>query len=199
MSPTGCDTSSAPFGDLAAGAEEAAQILVPGWYAGREADGAWAEGRYGSYAGGIALGTGEMVLAVLTAGESATYLAGERAVAAAAARELRRQAAKEAERYLAPGVGAATRGQFFRGAWIQRDLFNNLQRLVGKADFNKFIAALNKGLVGPTGESGIKILAEPVRGFTHELKIGGSAQRLLGRINENGVLVFEELIRGGLH
>jgi hypothetical protein len=58
---------------------------------------------------------------------------------------------------------------------------------------------LKKGVVGPTGESGIKALHTPVNGYTHELKISGSAQRLLGRVDENGVLVFDKLVRGGLH
>ena len=63
----------------------------------------------------------------------------------------------------------------------------------------KFIAALDKGIVGPVGESGIKILATPVGKFTHELKIGGSAQRLLGYINEDSILIFDKFVRGGLH
>lgn len=33
----------------------------------------------------------------------------------------------------------------------------------------------------------------------HELKIGGSGQRLLGKIDENAVLVFDKFVRGGLH
>lgn len=101
--------------------------------------------------------------------------------------------------YLNPGIGAAARGQIFNHAWIKHDLFNELQGLVGKSDFNKFVAALKKGVVGPTGESGIKIFANPVGKYTHELKIGGSAQRLLGYIDENGVLMFDKFVRGGLH
>ncbi|GIW97582.1 MAG: hypothetical protein KatS3mg111_0915 [Pirellulaceae bacterium] len=101
--------------------------------------------------------------------------------------------------YLSPGVGGAARGQVFKHAWIKHDLYNKLRGLVGKADFNKFLAALKKGVVGPMGESGIKILANPVGKYTHELKIGGSAQRLLGYIDENGVLIFDKFVRGGLH
>ncbi|MEM1060467.1 MAG: hypothetical protein AAGK14_14730, partial [Verrucomicrobiota bacterium] len=102
-------------------------------------------------------------------------------------------------RYVHPGPGAAAKGEIFSHAWIKRDLFKELPKLVGKADANKFKAALKKGVVGPTGQSGVKILREPVNGLTHELKIGGSAQRILGRIDENGVLVFDKFIRGGLH
>ncbi len=83
-------------------------------------------------------------------------------------------------------------------AWMQKDLFRQLQRLVGEADAKKFVAALKKGIVAPQGQSGIKILDSPVRGYTHELKIGGSGHRLLGRI-EDGVLVFFEFVRGGKH
>ncbi|NER32858.1 MAG: hypothetical protein F6J93_02055 [Oscillatoria sp. SIO1A7] len=67
------------------------------------------------------------------------------------------------------------------------------------ADFKKFKAALKKGLVPPVGSSGIKKLNPSVGGYTHELKIGGSAQRLLGKIDDNGVLVFDKFVRGGLH
>lgn len=103
------------------------------------------------------------------------------------------------QEYLAPGIGAATRGELFKHACIKHDLYNQLQGLVGKADFNKFLAAVKKGVVGPTGESGIKIFGNPVGKYTHELKIGGSAQRLLGYINEDGVLIFDKFVRGGLH
>ena len=83
-------------------------------------------------------------------------------------------------------------------AWIQRELYKELPKLVGQADSRKLVAALKKGLVGPINQTRIKILNPPVRGFTHELKIGGSAQRLLGKV-ENGVITFSELIRVGLH
>jgi hypothetical protein len=82
---------------------------------------------------------------------------------------------------------------------IKHDLYNQLNGLVGKADMNKFLAALKKGIVGPTGESGIKIFNTPIGKYTHELKIGGSAQRLLGYIDENGVLIFDKFVRRGLH
>jgi hypothetical protein len=94
---------------------------------------------------------------------------------------------------------AATISGGFRHAWIKRDLFRELSQLVGEADFKKFVAALDKGIVPPDGRSGIKILNEVVNGYTHELKIGGSAQRLLGRIDEYGVLVFDKFVRGGVH
>jgi RHS repeat-associated protein len=83
-------------------------------------------------------------------------------------------------------------------AWIKRDLYRKLPVLVGAADAKKFAAALKKGIVGPVGESGIKVLSPAVGKFTHELKIGGSAQRLAGYV-ENGVIVFVEHIRGGYH
>lgn len=87
----------------------------------------------------------------------------------------------------------------FSHPWIKHDLFNQLQTLVGKGDFQKFLSALKKGIVGPKNESGIKVLQQAFGKYTHELKIGGSAQRLLGYINEQGVLVFDKFVRGGLH
>jgi hypothetical protein len=101
--------------------------------------------------------------------------------------------------YLTPGIGSSVPGQSFTHGWIKHDLYNQLNGLVGKADMNKFLAALKKGIVGPTGESGIKIFSSPVGKYTHELKIGGSAQRVLGYIDENGVLIFDKFVRGGLH
>lgn len=68
----------------------------------------------------------------------------------------------------------------------------------GLLDTKKFRAALNKGIVGPTGESGIKQLNPPVKEYTHELKIGGSANRLLGYLDPDGIL-FCKFKRGGLH
>ncbi|MFH1024680.1 MAG: RHS repeat-associated core domain-containing protein [Planctomycetota bacterium] len=106
---------------------------------------------------------------------------------------------ESAKRFLPVGPGAATRGELFSHPWIQRDLFKDLPKRVGKGDFNKFKSALKKGIVGPTGESGIKILRDSVGKYTHELKIGGSAQRLVGYIDENEVLVFDKFMRGGLH
>jgi hypothetical protein len=99
------------------------------------------------------------------------------------------------------GIGPAVAGVGggFSHAWIKRSLFSKLKSLVGEADFNKFIAALKKGIVPPTGHSGIKVLKDPIGKYTHELKIGGSAQRILGYIDENGVLVFDEFRRGGMH
>jgi len=61
-------------------------------------------------------------------------------------------------------------------AWIQRELYKELPRLVGEADSHKFVTALKKGLVGPINQAGIKKLNPAVRGFTHELKIGGSGE-----------------------
>jgi hypothetical protein len=96
------------------------------------------------------------------------------------------------------GEGQVAR-QGFSHAWIARALFRDLPKLVGEADLKKFIAALGKGIVGPKGESGVKVLAAPEGKYTHELKIGRSAQRLLGYIDEHGVLVFDKFVRGGFH
>ena len=52
--------------------------------------------------------------------------------------------------YLNPGIGSAARGQIFNHAWIKHDLYNELRGLVGKADFNKFLAALEQEKVSDT-------------------------------------------------
>jgi RHS repeat-associated protein len=71
--------------DTARGAVEfAAGVFVPGWVASGEAAAAFSEGRYGSYAGWTVLGAGEMLLAVVTAGESAAVIGTARVAKAAA-------------------------------------------------------------------------------------------------------------------
>jgi RHS repeat-associated protein len=92
------------------------------------------------------------------------------------------------------GLSACT-----RKPWIKRELYRQLPTLVGAADTKKFIAALRKGIVGPVGESGVKILTPAWGKYTHELKIGASAQRLLGCISESGQIIFDKFLRGGLH
>ena len=73
------------------------------------------------------------------------------------------------------------------GGWIAKDVFSTLKQDVGQETFEKFIEALQKGIVGPTGKAGIKALKGNI-GFTHELKIKGSSARILGNVEEwNGV------------
>ncbi len=82
------------------------------------------------------------------------------------------------------------------GGWITKDVFSTLEQKVGKADIRKFVAALKKGVVGPRGESGIKRLGRPVGDFTHELKIGGSGNRILGKLGQwkgQAMYIFSEL------
>ena len=83
--------------------------------------------------------------------------------------------------------------------WIAKDLFSRLERLAGGENPRKFVEALQRGIVGPTGESGIKVLRHPAGRYTHELKIVGTAQRLLGYVDEHGQIIFDRFERGGLH
>jgi RHS repeat-associated protein len=111
--------------------------------------------------------------------------------------------ADDAGRYISP-VGAAVRGQFFpKGAWIERKTFEKLATEAGSVNKTKFITALKKsieqGTVAPINQQGIKVLAQPYKGYTHELKINGSAARILGKFDENGVLIFDEFLPKGLH
>lgn len=85
------------------------------------------------------------------------------------------------------------------GTWIKRDLYGELNGLVGRADKAKFAAALKKGLVGPHNQSGVKMLSPLYNGYKYELKISGSSQRLLGNINDKGILLFDKFVAGGLH
>jgi len=106
----------------------------------------------------------------------------------------------DASQYVAPGVGALLRNaQTPKGVWIARETFQALETVAGKAAKKKFISALHKGIVGPTNQQGIKILRAPVNGYTHELKINGSAARILGKFDANGVLIFDNFLPRGLH
>jgi hypothetical protein len=59
--------------------------------------------------------------------------------------------------------------------------------------------SIEQGTVGPKNEQGIKVLVAPVNGYTHERKINGSAARILGKFEENGVLIFDRFFPEGLH
>lgn len=64
---------------------------------------------------------------------------------------------------------------------------------------NKFLAALSNGYArGVRNANGIKILKSEVNQMTHELKIKGSAARLLGQ-EINGIIVFSKYSARGLH
>jgi len=84
--------------------------------------------------------------------------------------------------------------------WIKRSVYQELQKLAGLASANKFAAALENGIVGPVGKSGIKLL-DPIvdKIYTHELKIGGSAARILGHMTHEGYLLFDKFLPRGLH
>ncbi|WP_416309800.1 RHS repeat domain-containing protein [Spirulina sp. 06S082] len=108
--------------------------------------------------------------------------------------------ADDSLRYLSPGPGAATKGSIFKGVWIKRSTFQSLERRAGTGAKKKFIQALRNGLVdSKKNKQGIKILAKAHNGYTHELKINNSAGRILGKINEHGILVFDEFLPQGLH
>ncbi len=90
-------------------------------------------------------------------------------------------------------------GMTVKGAKIATGILAKLIQKVGKGDAKKFEKAVEKGIVGPNNQSGIKILSRPEGKYTHELKIGGSAQRLLGYVDESGQIIFDFIKRGGLH
>jgi hypothetical protein len=83
----------------------------------------------------------------------------------------------------------------FKHGWIKRSLFKDLRATAGPQNLDAFKRAIKNGLVGPTGQSGIKHIEGPL----FELKIGGSAMRLLGLRNSEGIVVFTKFVREGLH
>ena len=83
--------------------------------------------------------------------------------------------------------------------WIKRSVFDSLQAEAGAATKAKFIAALKKGIVGPVGEIGVKVLDPAVGRHTFELKIKGSAARLFGHMTDYGYILFDEYSARGLH
>ncbi|MFC5601124.1 polymorphic toxin-type HINT domain-containing protein [Deinococcus cellulosilyticus] len=90
----------------------------------------------------------------------------------------------------------------FEYPWIQKKLYNELDTKAGSIDAKKLKIAMTKGIVAPEGNQGIKILTSAEGKYTHELKINGSANRILGRIVEirgRNVLLFDKFVRGGLH
>ncbi len=80
-----------------------------------------------------------------------------------------------------------------------------MQREAGLDAKNKFVSALQKSVqagrtVAAKNEQGIKALSRAENGYTHELKINNSAQRILGKFDEKtGVLIFDNFIPAGLH
>jgi RHS repeat-associated protein len=81
--------------------------------------------------------------------------------------------------------------------WIVRKLFTSLDSAVAK----KFVAAISKGVVGPTGKQGIiKLTASEATavgaGYTHKLKILGKGGdlRIYGKQLPNGHFVFDKLL-----
>jgi RHS repeat-associated protein len=105
-----------------------------------------------------------------------------------------REMGDELANSLAPGAGIIN-----KGAKIGHGILAKLIQKVGKGNAGKFEKALEKGIVGPTGQSGIKILRVAEGKYTHELKIGGSADRLLGYVDESGEIIFDKIVKGGLH
>jgi len=81
---------------------------------------------------------------------------------------------------------------------IDPKLDSKLDKLAGPKDAKKFRSAVKKGIVGPYGQSGIKKLNPPEGHYTHEIKIGKSANRVLGYPDDEGLL-FCKYKRGGLH
>jgi archaellum component FlaC len=73
---------------------------------------------------------------------------------------------------------------------LMEDLYGGA---TSRKSLKQFVSALENGMAsGARSAAGIKELRGSVRGFTHELKILGAGERLLGK-NEGGRIVFKEL------
>ena len=88
-------------------------------------------------------------------------------------------------------------------ASVSPDLLRNLLKKGGPSPevIEKFANALQKGYARRafgSGSIGIKQLRGEVAGMTHELKIGGSAARLLGKVVDDEI-IFSRYIPAGLH
>lgn len=88
----------------------------------------------------------------------------------------------------------------FKSASIENSLLLELEKLAGKDAAKKFEKALEKGMAKREfGEAGIKRLKPPYGSYTYELKINGSAARILGKIDSNNHLLFSLYLAKGLH
>jgi hypothetical protein len=81
--------------------------------------------------------------------------------------------------------------------WIARKVFNSLDSSVAK----KFVAAISKGVVAPTGKQGIiKLTASEAKAvggqYTYKLKILGKGGdlRIYGKQMPNGHFVFDKVL-----
>jgi RHS repeat-associated protein len=81
---------------------------------------------------------------------------------------------------------------------ICKDLDSSLDRKAGDQVANRLRKALQKGPVGPEGQTGIKTLNHPEGKYTHELKIRG-AGRILGYERSDGTYFFDKFLPKGLH
>jgi len=85
-------------------------------------------------------------------------------------------------------------------SWISRKTFGEINERLGKGAAQKFAKSMAKGLVGETGENGIKYLGKKgmeIGGkiFHYEIKIKGKygAWRVLGNMNDKGQIIFDLL------
>jgi len=83
-------------------------------------------------------------------------------------------------------------------AGIEHDTYNNMRNTIGKEGADQFVSAMNKGRVGPTGQSGIKMLSSKgveIGGkmYQYEVKVFGkfANYRLYGNYSSDfGGIVF---------
>ena len=94
--------------------------------------------------------------------------------------------------------------------WVSREVWGALTVKVGPQDAKKFKSLVKRGVNNPTGKGGRmvpwaakknepgvkKLIGEEVE---YELKIMGSATRLGGNMNSDGVIVFDKIKHGGWH
>ena len=91
-----------------------------------------------------------------------------------------------------------------RKGWIQHDTYNQVRNKFGKDGVDKFIDAMNKGIVGGQGENGIKMLSgNGVKVgstyYSYEIKVKGKLGdwRIFGNYDEvSEQIIFDTFAKG---
>ena len=96
------------------------------------------------------------------------------------------------------GTGVCVHNKGCSEAFIEHDTYNKMRNTIGKDGSEQFIDAMNKGIVGPKCQNGIKILSgkgAQIGGtlYQYEVKVFGqfANYRLYGNYSkEMGMIVF---------
>lgn len=84
---------------------------------------------------------------------------------------------------------------------ISEKALKNIKKKWGQKGIDAFKKAMNKGMVGPEGQSGIKQLkGNPLKGkYTHEIKVKNKVYgdyRIYGYQDDDGTMIFDYFDKG---